>query len=86
MQSASQDWTALTTTTTRSELRKASPGPFGPDGVRLVCEVQILMKRYIEIKQIGHLAPLVVLKEQLLILGTKRLPKQLPHYRLKTLT
>ena len=30
-------------------------GPFGPDGVRLVCEVQILMKRYIEIKQIGHL-------------------------------
>ena len=30
-------------------------GPFGPDGVRLLCEVQILMSRYIEIKQIGHL-------------------------------
>ena len=30
-------------------------GPFGPDDVRLLCEVQILMERYIEIKQIGHL-------------------------------
>ena len=30
-------------------------GPLGPDATHLLCEVQLLMERYIEIKKIGHL-------------------------------